>query len=310
MVEIKHLRLVQAVAEHGSLSAVAKALGYSQPAVSQQIQALERQIGGTAFIRARMGTMLNEIGKTLLECANQVVPLVDKAKADADAILGLRSGVIRFAAFPSSAATIVPRAFAGLTQELPDVRLQLAEANPEQALELIRSGKTDIGIVYAYGRAGDPDPFAELLLAEEVAVPLLTEEIFVALPAGQVSDGSQWIDLSEVQDARWIAGCESCRGHMLKLCNEKGFDPDITYETDDYIALQSLVSAGLGVALIPDLMLAAANVTPSVNLRRIDPAPVRYVSAVFSASSAQMPGMRQAIDSLHKAVADLPLRRS
>lgn len=309
MIEIKYLRLVQAVAEHGSLSAVAQALGYSQPAISQQIQMLERLIGGTAFIRARKGTMLNEIGRTLLDCANQVIPMVEKTQSDIDSILGLRSGVIRFAAFPSAAATLIPKAFAGLNRKIPKVRLQLAEATPEQSLDLIRSGQVDIALVFAYGRAGSSDPFQDLLLAEEVSVPLLEEDIFVALPEGWSQGESEWIDLTALRDSRWIAGCESCRGHMTQVCHENGFEPDVNFETDDYIALQSLVSAGLGVALIPDLMLAATNVTSPINLRRINPAPVRFVSAIFSASSARMPGMREAIHSLQSAVKELPLQR-
>lgn len=309
MIDIKYLQLVQAVAEHGSLSAVAQHLGYSQPAISQQIQALERQIGGTAFIRARKGTMLNEVGRTLLECANHVIPVVEKARSDIDAIMGLRSGIIRFAAFPSAAATIIPRAFASLTKAIPEVRLQLAEANTEETLELLRSGRIDVGLIFSYGRAGEKQPFKDLLLPEEVAVPLLAENIYVALPVGGVASDDEWIDLLELEESRWIAGCEHCRGNMLQLCQEAGFDPDITYETDDYIALQSLVSAGLGVALIPDLMLAAANVTASINLRRMNPSPARFVGAVFSASQGQMPGTREAIRALRSAAADLPLQR-
>lgn len=310
MIEIKHLQLVQAIAEHGSLSAVAQYLGYSQPAISQQIQNLERQIGGTAFIRARKGTMLNQIGETLLECANQVIPLIEKAQSEVDAITGLRAGLIRFASFPSAAATLIPRTFAALTREIPDVSLQLAEATPEEALELLRSGKIDIGIVFAYGRAGSRDPFKDLLLAEERSVPLIAEDIFVALPKTQHMQDSEWIDLAELEGSKWIAGCPSCRGHMTELCEENGFTPDVNFETDDYIALQSLVSSGLGVALIPDLMLAAADVSSSINLKRINPAPVRFVSAVFSASSARMPGMAEAIIALQRAVTDLPIRRT
>ncbi|WP_111719521.1 LysR family transcriptional regulator [Homoserinimonas sp. OAct 916] len=306
MIEIKHLRLVRALAEHGSLSAAARALGYSQPAVTQQLQRLEALLETPLITRTTRGVHLTGAGDVLLKHATSVLSTMSLAQAEVEAVAGLRSGRVRVAAFPSAAATLIPPAFAAMTREHPGILFTLLEALPDQALQILRNGDCDIALVYRYTNGPDATEPAPTP-ADEVTTGLLEENVHVALPASHPAAIRRTVRLDELRDDHWIAGCPSCRGNLVKLCSHAGFDPNIAFDTDDYVALQGLVAAGLGVALVPDLMLAAVRPDPGLVLKRISTAPMRTIRAVSSASLLRVPGVAQTVDALGVVARDLDL---
>jgi molybdate transport repressor ModE-like protein len=307
MIEIKHLRLLQALSVHGSMSAAARELGYSQSAVTQQVQLLERSLQTPLLVRSQSGVRLTAAGDVLVRHGAGVLASVALAEAEVDAVAGLRSGRVRISCFPSAAATILPGALGAVARAHPGLSFTLIEAEPPKALELLRSGECDIAVIFEYS-TGDPADGAKFpLQGDEAATSLVSESVRVAMPADHPRAGDVSVSLGELRHSRWIAGCPECRGNLLDSCARSGFTPDVAFETDDYIALQGLASAGLGVALVSDLMLAAARPDPSLVLTELSPPLRREVFAVSTASLVRVPGVGQSIDALVAAARGIQL---
>jgi DNA-binding transcriptional LysR family regulator len=273
MLDVTRLRVLVAVAAHGSVTAAARALNYAQPSISHHIARLEAETGTQLLERVGRGIRLTEAGRLLAERAEEIIGRLDAAEAELAAHVGLRQGRVRLAAFPSALGTLVPAAAARLEAETSGMDFMLTEAEPPEALRMLRAGYVDVAIVFRhYQEDADPappDPADEgtrgrLLLDE--AVHLVT-----AAPVGGAGtngdapphssgpDGRMPIaDLARFADSRWIAGCERCRAYLIRQCESAGFTPKISFTTDDYLAVQALVAAGLGVTTLPDLALRAA----------------------------------------------------
>jgi molybdate transport repressor ModE-like protein len=303
MIELKHFRLLRAIAKHGTMSGAARELGYTQPAVTQQIQGLERFLHTPVLLRTRAGVLLTEAGQVLLRHGTSVLATVSLAQSEVEAVTGLRAGRVRIACFPSAAATILPRALGAMTEQHPGLSFTLMESEPPGALEMLRRGECDIAVVYAYATAGSRQPNDPGLESEEICTRLLEESMYVAMPQGRPVVDGRWVELRDLRHARWIAGCRECRGNLLETCAASGFEPDIAFETDDYVALQGLAAAGLGVALVPELMLAASRREPRLVLRQLHPVSVRVVSAVSTSALMRIPGVTQSIVALRQAAA-------
>jgi DNA-binding transcriptional LysR family regulator len=171
----------------------------------------------------------------------------------------LREGRVRLAAFPSALGTLIPAAAARLAAETPGMEFMLTEAEPPEALRMLRAGYVDVAVVFQHYQqdvdAAPPVPADEgtrgVLLLDE-AVHLVTASAAGTGGAGPAAD------LSAYATSRWIAGCERCRSYLVRQCLAAGFTPRISFTTDDYLAVQALVAAGLGVTTLPELCLRAA----------------------------------------------------
>src|ERR687894_659643 len=141
MLDVKQLRVLKAVAEHGSFSAAAEALSYTQPAISQQIAALERSAGAMLVDRTSRGVRLTDAGRALVDHAQAVLARLAAAEAELEAIAGVRGGRVRLAAFPTSAASLMPPAVARFVERHPDVELVFSEQEPEEAVHALRAGE-------------------------------------------------------------------------------------------------------------------------------------------------------------------------
>jgi len=305
MIEIKHLRLLEALSVHRSMSAAARELGYSQSAVTQQIQLLESQLGTPLVVRSRAGVQLTDAGEVLVRHGAGVLASIKLAEAEVDAVAGLRSGRVRITCFPSAAATILPRALGSVSKEHPGLSFTLTESEPPSAIEALRSGECDIAIVYEHVTDGIVDEKQFTLQAGEVATKLIDEHVHVAMPLDHPAAGERSVTMADLQESRWIAGCPECRGHLVGAGAQAGFAPDIAFETDDYIALQGLAAAGLGVALVSDLMLAATRREPNLLLKRLSPESVRVISAVSTESLLRVPGVQQTVLALQAVAAEI-----
>lgn len=303
MIEVRQLQLMRALDEHGSMSAAARALGYSQPAISQQVRVLEDQLGTAMVIRKRRGVLLTEAGQVLLRHSTGVLDRLLLAEEEVSAIAGLRAGRVRVAAFPSAVATIVTATMAEMTRDHPGVTFTLAEAEPPEALELLERGQCDIAVVFRYSTDAPPHDDSRTW------VPLLDEGVRVALSGRHPSVKADQVDLRDLWDSRWIAGCPDCRGHLTLACKDAGFVPDIAFETDDYVALQNLAARGLGVALLSDLMLAAVRVD-GLHIKPLTRPSTRRVSAVSTPGLARVPGVRQTLRTMKRASQEIAKEHS
>jgi molybdate transport repressor ModE-like protein len=299
MLDATALRMVRAIAETGSFSGAARELGYSQPAVSQQIRRLERRVGTPLVVRSGRAVRLTEAGAALSRHAVSVLATLAAAEEEVAAIAGLRAGRVRMVAFPSSSASLVPHALAQLRASHPGLSVSFSEAEPPESLALVRAGECDVAVAFSYlgtdlGRGEDD-------LEGLVAVPLLSDPLKVALPAGHPLAALPVVALASLAEETWIAGCPRCRGHLLAACESVGFTPTVAYATDDYVAVQGLIAAGLGVALIPEMILRSVH-HPGIATRPVTPASTREVSAVTTPDLLRVPAVRACIEAL-KAVA-------
>ncbi|MEO3752316.1 LysR family transcriptional regulator [Streptomyces sp. B6B3] len=291
MLDLNRLRVLVAVAREGSVTAAAEALHYAQPSVSHHLARLEAEAGVVLLRRVGRGVVLTDAGRLLVERAEEILGQVEAARAELAAHAGLRAGRVRLAAFPSALATLVPSAAARLAAEHPGVELALTEAEPPEALVALRNGEVDAALVFELGEPADPvgggaggGPGAGERRNMTVT-PLLEEPLFLVTPAGEAG---RFEDLAAYAERSWIAGCARCRAHLVAVCERAGFAPRITFQTDDYVAVQALVADGLGVSVLPGLALDAHR-HPGVRVDRL-PGDRRRVSfAVYGRPPAPEP---------------------
>ncbi len=257
MLDVTRLKVLVAVARHGSVTAAARALNYAQPSVSHHIARLEAETGTQLLERVGRGIRLTEAGRLLAERAEEIIGRLDSAEAELAAHVGLREGRVRLAAFPSALGTLVPAAAARLAAETPGMEFMLTEAEPPEALRMLRAGYVDVAVVFRHYQP-DLDPAPPEPADEGTRGVLLLDEAVHLVTAAGPSGPEQIADLSAHAASRWIAGCERCRSYLVRQCEAAGFTPKISFTTDDYLAVQALVAAGLGVTTLPDLCLRAA----------------------------------------------------
>ena len=359
MLDVTRLRVLVAVARHGSVTAAAHALNYAQPSVSHHLARLEAETGTKLVQRAGRGIRLTDAGRLLAERAVEVIGRLDAAENELVVFAGLRAGRLRLAAFPSALGTIVPTAAAILHDRHPGFDLRLTEAEPPEALRMLRAGYVDVALIFRHeaddggarraaprvveaapDAAADPPPPSmgggppasgapapdhprrpPSPLADDgppaIAdhddlreLVLLSEPVHLIMPDTAVCGGEPplapavtelWpADLARLSDQRWIAGCDRCREHLLRQCAAAGFTPRIAFTTDDFVAAQALVTAGLGVTLLPGLALRAAR-NPGVRTARLR-GTSRSVVAVRYGEAPDPPATALLLDALRAAV--------
>ena len=139
MLDVKRLRILREVAQHGSFSAAADALYLSQSAVSQQVATLEREVGMKLFDRTREGPKLTDAGRVLVSHADAAIARLEEAERELAAIAGLEGGELRLASFPSASATVLTEAVSIFHRRYPRVRLSVVDAEPEDSLPRLRA---------------------------------------------------------------------------------------------------------------------------------------------------------------------------
>jgi DNA-binding transcriptional LysR family regulator len=298
MFDVKQLRVLKAVAEHGSFSAAADALAYTQPAVSQQIAALEKRAGTKLVDRLSRGVRLTEAGRSLVDHAEVVLARLAAAEAELDAIAGIRGGRVRLASFPTAGASILPPAVAEFTVRHPDVELSFVEQEPEEAAQMLRAAELEIAIVFEYRDLQQPD-FERIYEGIELH-PLVDDPMYLALPRDHPVASKPRVRLADVADATWIqeSGCHSwCGGFHEAACAAAGFQPKVGFQSDDYNVVQGLIAAGVGVSLLPGLALT--NLREDIVVRSLGrSAPARRIAAATLAGRYRSPATEAMLEIL------------
>ncbi|SFK18925.1 MULTISPECIES: LysR family transcriptional regulator [Streptomyces] len=297
MFDSRHIRTFHEVVRTGSYSAAARSLGYTQPAITQQMKALERTVGTPLFLRAGRRMRLTEAGEALSRHAGVILGSMETAQRQMTALTRLRAGRVRVCAFPSAGATLVPEALARLAADHPGVRVELQESEPPESLDRVVRGECDITLAFTYPGLREQVP------GELVEIPLLEDQLTVLLPAGHPMARRRAVRLAELADERWIAGCLRCRTNFLHECAELGFAPDIVFTTDDNLVVQSLVAEGLGIAMMPGLVLSFL-VHRKVTGRALDPAARRQVSAYVLREHLRIPATALVLQELRAVAAN------
>jgi DNA-binding transcriptional LysR family regulator len=246
----RRLLIFRQVARAGSISGAARTIGWTQPAVSQQLRTLEREVGCRLLLRGASGVELTEPGRVLLARADAVAGQLHMAGEELAALTHLRRGTVRLAAYPSAAATLVPRVVAALLERHPDIDVTLTEAEPPEAIGLVQAGDVDVALVFGY----DGLPVAGAGLRW---LPLAEEPVHLVLPARHRLAQQSPVAVADLACEPWIMGCVRCREHAVAVCAAAGFEPRIRHLSDDYVVVQNLVAVGLGVTLLPHSALEA-----------------------------------------------------
>jgi DNA-binding transcriptional LysR family regulator len=246
----RRLLVFREVARAGSISGAARAIGWTQPAVSQHLRALEREVGSRLLLRGAAGVELTEPGRVLLARADAVAGHMHMAGEELAAMSQLRRGTVRLAAYPSAAATLVPRVVATLLERHPDIDVTLTEAEPPEAIALVKAGDVDVALVFGYDGLPVAGPGLRWL-------PLAEEPVHLVLPPRHRLAERSVIVAGDLAGEPWIMGCARCREHAVALCTAAGFEPRVRHVTDDYLVVQNLVAVGLGVTLLPHSALEA-----------------------------------------------------
>ncbi|MHB1430911.1 MAG: LysR family transcriptional regulator [Streptosporangiaceae bacterium] len=287
MLDATRLRVLVAVARHGSVTAAAQALNYAQPSISHHMARLEAETGAKLMERSGRGIKLTEAGLLLAERAQEILGRLDAAEAELAAHIGLRCEQVRVAAFGSALAALVPAAGAALVGQRPGVAISVTQAWPEEAVRMLRSGQADVAMVFRYaitpgaGRPADwvgqiPDGQIPDGRIPDGRIPdgqagrgagggpadgdglgytlLLDEPVFLLTPEAA---GPPSRPAGGLADQPWVVGCPLCEDVLTRLARRAGFAPKITSRTADYTAAQAIVAAGLGATIVPGLVLRA-----------------------------------------------------
>lgn len=303
MLDVKRMAVLREVVARGSFSAAADSLHLSQSAVSQQVAALEREVGLQLLERTSEGPKLTAAGEKLAGHADAVIARLDEAERELAEIAGLEGGRLRVVSFPTASATLMTLAMSEFRQLHPQIELQFAEGEPEDSLPAIRRGDFDVALTFDYLDVSTD-------FGRDVEAEMIYEDpMRVALPPGHPLAAAKRVDIADLSAEDWLCGDKpsSCRSHVIAACRAAGFEPKISFETDDYQVLQGLVASGLGVGLLPTL----AYQDPGVELREIaGENPVRRIWSVARTTESRSPAAAEMLSILRKVGAEYGRRPS
>lgn len=277
MVDVRRLRVLCEVARRGSFSAAAASLGYTQPAVSRQVALLEAEVGAMLVRRLPQGIALTDAGRVLVARGETILAQLDDVEVELKAMAGLEGGRLRFAAFASACVTVVPLAIARFRERYPAVELTVTMRDPVESVPALRGGELDLILTH--------DPLERLELGSITVgeggrttglelIHLFDDPMYVALPAGHALADENPVTLESFAAEPWmLATPRSCPDSrlLLRACHAAGFEPQIAFQNDDYSAILGFVAAGVGVALIPDMVARGAR--EDVVIRALVPPP-------------------------------------
>ena len=291
MLDVRRLRTLREVALHGTIRAAAEALSFTPSAVSQQLSALERELGYQLLERRGRSVHLTAAGRVLADRAETILAELADAETEARAVAGEQEPAMRVASFASAAATIVAEAVRG-----NGLRAHIVEIDPRLGLARLRAGEVDVAILWEYD-------YVPLRIASSVElVPLLGDPVHVVLPRSHPAAGAPTVELADLADEPWIDSTEasSCHPFLTRACLAAGFEPRVAAETNDHRTLHHLIASGVGLALIPllsQLDLPAALVARPI---RTSP-PKRRIYAAYRVVSTGDPRVMIVVERLQAA---------
>ncbi|HZE05502.1 MAG TPA: LysR family transcriptional regulator [Solirubrobacteraceae bacterium] len=236
----------RAVARNRSFSRAARELALSQPSVSNQVAALEREVGTRLLERRPGGLRLTPEGEILLEHADAIAGRFHLAAAQLAAAAERQRTRLRLGALPSALAELVPAAIARLRQSHPDTKVTFDEGTSEQLARRLAAGELDLAIAYRDTTWPRPDP------PGVQRHHLLHERFMVALPPEHRLAAQAEVALGDLRDDEWTAALTD--GVIVRACRAAGFEPNLVSITHDQLAIRGLVIRGLAVTLVAELL--------------------------------------------------------
>lgn len=284
MFDVRKLAVFTEVVRCGSMSAAAASTRYTTSAISQQITALEREIGHQLLVRTSSGVHPTPAGARLVDHAAVILAAIDDAERDLARATNPESGVVRIASFSSAASEILPRTVARLREAFPRTEIRLVAADPDDGTDLLREGEVEVCVITEV--PGDRSEHRDLC-----TTTLFDDEFFVVLPSGHRLANVREVPLAALAGEQWVVSsatgsCPDARV-FLDSCRRAGFTPSVSFRAEDYSTVQGLVAADLGVSLVPSLALRSARTDVVVRPVAGTP-PVRRIA--LATTTAPAPG--------------------
>jgi DNA-binding transcriptional LysR family regulator len=305
MLDLHRLRLLRELHARGTIAAVAHALQFTPSAVSQQLAVLEREAGVPLLERAGRGVRLTDAALRLVGHADALLDRAERAQAELAAAAGRVAGRARVATFQSAAFHLAVPAMQVLARDAPELRCELVEAEPEQALPTLALG--DVDLVLADEWQHQPLPRPSGIDRDD----LLLDPVHLVLPARHraARRHRRAVPLAELAGEPWTTGHRETRSGweevIVRTCRELGaFDPDIRHRTNDSVTSLALVAAGQAVTLLPQLVRPDTH--PGVAVRAIADGSVhRTIFVATRAADAKRPSVQAFLAAIRSAAADL-----
>jgi len=291
----RRILILKQVVAAGSISAGARALGWTQPAVTQHISALERSVGMPLILRHATGVRPTEAGLALLIHADAISSHLDAAASELEEMRECQAGTVRLAAFPSALATLIPQAMKRMTDSGSSVHVRLTEAEPDEALAMLHDDQVDLAVIFAYRENRGFN-----LTEGFQRMTITTDPVALILPPGHPLASRPDVRLADLAAEEWVAGCPRCREHLVWLARQAGFEPRISHETDDYVVVQSLVARGLAVSVLPHIALDAFQ-RPDVVVRDEPELTERTIEALYRPGAERVPSVALTLNALTQA---------
>jgi DNA-binding transcriptional LysR family regulator len=293
MLDPRRLLTFREVARRGSFSRAADALSLTQPAVSQQVAALERQLGAQLLDRGPGGPVTTEAGALLLAHADAIADRLAQADTQLGELLRAERETLRVGAFPSALGSIVPAAIVAVHEERPELLIEAVEGSAQANGERVATGALHVAVCFQ-------DATAPLHVPDGTERHELGDEAMLAmLPTSHPLSRRRRIDLAELAGETWSA---PSRDHLVyRACVDAGFEPRIAYVSRDPLAIGELVAGGLAVTLVPELLVGRV---PDVAFVALDDAVPRRLLYALTAASGVTPAARAFVTALERAVGD------
>nr|WP_311245619.1 LysR substrate-binding domain-containing protein [Microbacterium sp. WCS2018Hpa-23] len=288
MLDVNRLRMLVELSRRGTLSAVADALSYSKASVSQQLSALERDVGVPLLRRVGRGVQFTPQGNVLVAEAIGILDQLEHAEVAVAESLTEVTGTVHIAVFQSTAHSLLPGALNTLREQHPALRVEVTESDPETGLVGVSSRDFDLILAEQYPGRTRP------IHADLDRVVLVHDSIALARQPGaaDAEDADAVAALWSTRDEPWVlepAGTAS-RAWAEQLCRTAGFEPDVRFEVADLTAHVRLIRAGLAVGLLPELVWAGE--APTVALTALPEEPRREIFSSARRVSAAAPSIR------------------
>lgn len=303
MIDPRRLRVLRALADHGTVTAAAQALYLSPSAVSQQLAALENEVGHALLERRGRAVRLTATGTVLAGHATKIAAQLERAEADVAACAAGVTGEVTVVAFATAITEVVAPTLVALRELAPGVRVRVKDAEGRECHRLLVAGEADVAVAVedreTLGRWDDR------MLRE----PLYAEPFDVVLPADHPRAGAPDVELAALADDPWITPWPGNPVHdaVVLACHEARFQPRVASMSDDFRAVCALVAVGAGVALVPRSALPGA-APAGVTVRPVrGHGPTRKVFTAVRAGTEGHPLLRQALAGLRETAAALPV---
>ncbi|WP_338898579.1 LysR family transcriptional regulator [Streptomyces sp. TG1A-60] len=297
MIDVRRLRILRAVADHGTVTAAAAALYLTPSAVSQQLAALESETGQRLLERNGRGIRITATGEILLVHANAILAQLERAEAELAAYTSGAAGEVTIASFATGIALVLAPAITELAISAPGIRIRVRDAEGDESLPMVLDGEADVAVAVEY--RGAPREDDERL----VRVPLYSEAFDAVLPVGHRLAGAGKVRVADLADEPWIGPYPGnpCHDVVVLACEYAGFQPRLQHSSDDFRAVVALAGAGAGVALVPRSALRATELT-GVVVRPVDDVTVtRRVFATVRRGAEEHPLIRPVLEALRSA---------